>query len=80
MAVTAIVVALALAAGTAHAFQCPTLIKRGRDAAATMDATDAKIKQAMSMLDQAQALHTQGNHAESVKEASEALGLLGITK
>ncbi len=80
MAVTALVVALTLGLGTAHAFQCPTLIKRGRDAAATMDANDAKVKQARSRLDHAEALHTQGNHTESVKEATEALGMLGVTK
>jgi hypothetical protein len=43
MAVTAVVVTLALSAGTAGAFQCPTLIKQGRDAAAKMDAKDAYV-------------------------------------
>jgi hypothetical protein len=80
MAAIAVVAALAVGAGTAQAFQCPTLIKKGREAAATMDAKDAKVKKAMVMLDEAEALHKQGKHTESVKEANEALGLLGVQK
>ena len=40
IAATAVITALAVSAGTALAFQCPTLIKQGRDAAAKMDAKD----------------------------------------
>lgn len=80
MAVTAVVAALLVGAGTAQAFQCPTLIKQGRDAAAKMDAKNQKVKKAMTMLDKAEGLHKDGKHADSVKEANEALGLLGVKK
>ena len=80
MAVTAVVAALTVAAGTAHAFQCPTLIKQGRDAAAKMDAKNEKVKKAVSTLDKAEGLHKEGKHADSVKEANEALGMLGVKK
>ena len=80
MAVTAVVVGLTLVAGTATANMCPTLIKQGRDAAATMDAKSDKVKKAVSMLDKAEALHKDGKHADSVKQANEALDLLGVKK
>ena len=80
MGVTAVVAGLALSAGTAVAFQCPTLIKQGREAAAKMEAKDEKVKKAVSMLDKAEGLHKEGKHADSVKEANEALGLLGVKK
>src|SRR5207247_10984707 len=53
MAVTAAVVGLTFAAGTATANMCPTLVKQGRDAAAKMDANSDKVKKAVSMLDKA---------------------------
>ncbi len=80
MIATAVSAALVVGAGSALAFQCPGLIKQGRDAAAKMDAKDAKVAKAVSMLDQAESLHKAGKHAESVKEANEALGLLGVKK
>lgn len=80
MAVTAIGAALSLGAGTALAFQCPTLIKQGRDAAAKMDAKDPKVKNALARLAKAEGLHKDGRHADSVKEANEALGMLGVEK
>jgi len=66
--------------GTATANMCPTLVKQGRDAAATMDANSDKVKKAVSMLDKAEALHKEGKHADSVKQANEALDLLGVKK
>lgn len=80
MAVTAVVAGLTFTAGIATAKMCPTLIKQGRDAAAKMDASSEKVKKAVSMLNHAEALHKEGKHADSVNEANEALGLLGITK
>jgi len=71
---------LAMAAGPALAFQCPTLIKQGREAAAKMDASDAKVKEATARLAKAESLHKDGKHADSVREAKEALGMLGIKK
>ena len=80
MSVTAVIVVLSWSAGAALAFQCPTLIKQGRDAAAKMDAKDPKVKDALARLDRAEGLHKDGKHADSVKEANEALGALGVKK
>jgi hypothetical protein len=80
MAMTAVAVSLALTVTAASAFQCPTLIKQGRDAAASMKADDPKIKQAVAKLDEAQKLHSDGKHDASVKSANEALALLGVKK
>jgi hypothetical protein len=80
MAVTAVVAGLTFTAGTATANMCPTLIKQGREAAAKMDGNSENVKKAVSMLDKAEALHKEGKHGDSVKEANEALGLLGVKK
>src|SRR2546428_2014835 len=77
IAATAVVVGLAFTAGTAIAFQCPSLIKQGRDEAANIDANSDKAKKAASMLDKAEALQKEGQHVDSGTEANEALGLLG---
>ena len=76
----AAVAIVAMAAGPALAFKCPSMIKEGRDAAAKMKADDPKVKQATAKLDEAQKLHSEGKHADSVKAAEEAHGLLGIKK
>ena len=75
-----LVLALTLAASTAAASMCPVLVKQGRDAAATMNQNDAKVKNALAKLDRAAALHKEGKHADSMREANEALGLLGAKK
>lgn len=80
VAVTAVVVGLAVASGPALASTCPLLIKQGREAAAKMKADDPKVKQATAKLDEAQKLHEAGKHADSVKTANEALSLLGVKK
>jgi hypothetical protein len=72
--------ALTLVASAASASMCPVLIKQGRDAAATMNQSDPNVKNALAKLDRAQALHQQGKHVESMREANEALGLLGVKK
>ena len=71
---------LTLAAGPALASNCPVVIKQGRDAAAKMNASDAKVKQALAKLDEAQKLHDGGKHTESLKSAGEALDLLDVKK
>ena len=78
--VTTLLVGLALVAGPALASSCPKLIKEGREAAAKMDANDAKVKDASAKLDEAQKLHEAGKHAESMAKANEALAELGIKK
>jgi hypothetical protein len=80
MGVTAVAVALAFTAGGAFASSCPKVIKEGRDAAAKMKADDPKVMAAVKKLDQAQKLHDEGKHAESLKLANEADADLGIKK
>jgi hypothetical protein len=73
-----VIVALALAASPAMAFQCPLLIKQLKDQVATLGADDAKAKQARALIDEAQKLHTEASHARSVAKAEEAAKVLGI--
>ena len=76
----ALALSVALVGGEALASGCPKVIKEGRDAAAKMDAKDAKVKGALAKLDEAQKLHDAGKHAESMKTANDALGELGVKK
>ena len=69
---------VALAGSPAFAFKCPTMIKEGKEAAAKAKPDDPKAKQATAKLDEAQKLHGEGKHADSVKAAEEAHALLGI--
>ena len=80
MLLTAVAVsaALAVSTGVAMANSCPTLIKQGREAAAKAPAGDAKTKQAVAKLDEAQKLHESGKHAESMAAAKEANAMLGV--
>jgi hypothetical protein len=43
-----------------------------------MKADDPKVKEANAKLTEAQKLHDDGKHADSVKKANEALALLGV--
>jgi hypothetical protein len=43
-----------------------------------MKADDPKVKGATAKLDEAQKLHGEGKHADSVKAAEEAHAMLGI--
>jgi len=76
----ATVLALILVSSAASASMCPVLIKQGRDAAATMNQNDASVKNALAKLDRAAALHKEGKHVDSMREANEALGMLGLKK
>jgi len=76
----ATVLALTLVTSAASASMCPVLIKQGRDAAATMNQNDANVKNALAKLDRAAALHKEGKHVDSMREANEALGMLGVKK
>jgi hypothetical protein len=80
IAVTAVAVGLAMTSGVAFASSCPVLIKQGKEASAKMKADDPKVKQANEKLAQAQKLHDEGKHAESMKIVNEAHALLGIKK
>jgi hypothetical protein len=80
MTLFAAVAIVVVAGGPAYAFKCPTMIKEGKDAAAKMKADDPKVKGAVAKLDEAQKLHGEGKHADSVKTAEEAHAMLGIKK
>jgi hypothetical protein len=76
LTLTGIAVAVMFAAGSAVAFQCPKLIGQINAAAGNRfdnASYDAKMKAA-----EAQKLHSEGKHAESVKAAQEGLDKLGI--
>ena len=79
--IVAMAVAVSLAfTGVAMASSCPKIIKEGRDAAAKMKADDPKVKGAVAKLDEAQKLHDDGKHKESMAKANEALADLGVKK
>jgi hypothetical protein len=59
-----------LLAGPAFANQCPLLIKQVRDA--TAGKTDDASKKAIALADDAEKLHKEGKHAESIAKAKEA--------
>jgi hypothetical protein len=72
------VAVMSLGPGLAQANQCPLLIKQLNDGIAKM--TDkAKAEQARKLVAEAQKLHEEGKHAESVKKCDEAAQVAGIT-
>lgn len=78
MAVIAVMVAVVFVASVVEAGQCPLLIKQLKDGSAKM--TDAKKKADVDkMIAEAEKLHADGKHADSVKKCDEAAKLAGIT-
>ena len=77
MAVVAVVVALAFGASLVEAGQCPLLIKQLNEGVAKV--ADAK-KQAdvKKLIAEAEQLHKDGKHADSVKKCEEAAKAAGI--
>ncbi len=73
------VVALALLASPAMAFQCPLLIKQLNEAVAKMKADNPKVKQGKELIAEARKLHDTGKHSESIAKADEAAKVLGVT-
>jgi hypothetical protein len=69
-------VATAAFAGTAVASECPLLVKQLREAKI---ADPAKAAQVAKLTDEAEKLHKEGKHADSVKKADEAARAGGIT-
>jgi len=67
---------LLLSAVPAQANTCPKLIKEGREALVKTKLAKADEDKVKTLLDEAQKLHDNGSHADSVKKANEALGLL----
>jgi hypothetical protein len=66
-----------LLAGPALANQCPLLIKQVRDACAGK--TDDACTKALALADDAEKLHKEGKHAESVAKAQEAAKPINLT-
>ena len=75
-AVMIALVALALAASPAVAYQCPVLIQQLNDTVAKMSPTDPKAAQVKGLIAEAQKLHDAGKHDEAVAKAQEAAKLL----
>ncbi|HWP58547.1 MAG TPA: hypothetical protein VNL14_11715 [Candidatus Acidoferrales bacterium] len=61
----------------AWAFECPTLIKEGKELLSSSKLPAAEQKKIRALLNEAQKAHDAGNHGESTKKAREALALLG---
>jgi hypothetical protein len=68
---------LALVAGPALASQCPALIKQVNDAVAGK--SDANSTKAKGLAAEAQKLHADGKHADSVAKAEEAAKAINLT-
>jgi hypothetical protein len=79
VAVIALVVAAAfLGTSLVQAAQCPLLIKQLKEGVAKV--SDSKTKADVErMISEAQQLHDEGKHAESVKKAEDAAKAAGIT-
>lgn len=63
-------------AGPALAFQCPTLIKQINDA--TANRLDNGANEAKTLIREAEQLHKDGKHAESIAKAEQAAKVAGI--
>lgn len=77
--ISAAVLSLALLAGPAFAFQCPTIIAAIDQALETADLTDAQRAQVIELRDEGERLHEAGDHQESVDTLNEAAEILGIS-
>jgi hypothetical protein len=77
MAVIAVVVAVAFVTSVVEAGQCPLLIKQLKEGVAKV--SDSKKKADVEkMIAEAEKLHADGKHAESVKKCEEAAQAAGI--
>lgn len=74
------VVLTAFLSGTAFASSCPMQVKKIDEALASSTASAEVKAQAQALRDEGEALHTAGNHAESVAKLAEAQTLLGIAQ
>ncbi|MBI3635998.1 MAG: hypothetical protein HY216_07255 [Candidatus Rokubacteria bacterium] len=69
---------VAFGAGMASASECPLLVKQLKDASAKI--TDAKKKADVDkLIAEAEKLHADGKHADSVKKADDAAKVAGVT-
>jgi hypothetical protein len=65
-----------LLTGSAMANQCPLLVKQIKDA--TAGKTDDASKKALAMANEAEQLHKDGKHTESVAKSKEAASLIKL--
>jgi hypothetical protein len=77
VALVAVVVALAWTAGVASAGQCPLLIKQLNDGIAKMS-DEKKAADVKKLVAEAEKLHAEGKHADSVAKCEEAAKVAGI--
>jgi len=78
IAVIAVAVAVAFGASLVEAGQCPLLIKQLKEGVGKV--SDSKKKADVEkMIAEAEKLHADGKHAESVKKCEEAAKAAGIT-
>jgi hypothetical protein len=77
MAVVALGAAMAFGTGVASAAQCPLLIKQLNEGIAKVS-DKGKADQAKKLVAEAQKLHDEGKHAESVAKCDEAAQVAGI--
>jgi len=61
----------------AWTFECPSLVQEGRDLLAKAGLSSKKISEIKALLDGALKLHEEGEHADAVEKANQALKLLG---
>ncbi len=77
MSVVVMAAVVAFGAGMAAAAECPLLVKQLKDASGKI--TDAKKKADVDkMIAEAEKLHADGKHADSVKKADEAAKVAGV--
>lgn len=78
VAAMAVAVAAVFGAGLVEAGQCPLLIKQVNDGIAKMS-DQKKADEAKRLVAEAQKLHSEGKHAESIQKAEEAAKVAGVT-
>jgi predicted Holliday junction resolvase-like endonuclease len=72
-----VVAAVFLGVSVVEAGECPLLIKQLKEGAAKVSDTKKKAD-VEQMIAEAQKLHDEGKHAESVKKAEEAAKVAGV--
>ncbi len=61
----------------AWSFECPSLVQEGRDLLAKASLSSKEAGEIKALLDGALKLHDEGQHADAVEKANQALKLLG---
>lgn len=77
LAILSLVMATAFGAAVVEANQCPLLIKQLNEGIAKMS-DKAKADEAKKLVAEAETLHKDGKHAESVAKCDEAAKVVGI--